>query len=71
MATNTKTSTISAPPSIEFEPYCEWRKEQEPATLVFRLPGMSESLIILFYFHLYAHFIVWENCIELISLMHI
>ncbi|CAO2820273.1 unnamed protein product [Amaranthus hypochondriacus] len=43
MATNTKTSTIPTPPTIEFEPYCEWRKEQEPATLVFRLPGFKKD----------------------------
>lgn len=46
MASKTKTSTIAPPSYVDFEPYCEWKKEEGVETLVFHLPGMFLSSLI-------------------------
>ncbi|XP_021715219.1 inactive protein RESTRICTED TEV MOVEMENT 2-like [Chenopodium quinoa] len=46
MANRTKTATISSPTYIDFEPYCEWKKEEGTETLDFHLPDFKKDQLI-------------------------
>ncbi|KMT11317.1 hypothetical protein BVRB_5g109980 [Beta vulgaris subsp. vulgaris] len=43
MAIKSKTSTIASPSYVDFEPYCEWKKDDGVETLVFHLPDFKRD----------------------------